>query len=82
MNAGFLMSCCVVHNILLAVSLIVLNQNGRFGVLDAENPEFCSLPRFLFGQSMGGAVALKVHLKQPNAWNGAILVAPMCKVYV
>lgn len=29
---------------------------------------------------MGGAVALKVHLKQPDAWNGAILVAPMCKV--
>ncbi|KDO59013.1 hypothetical protein CISIN_1g018984mg [Citrus sinensis] len=35
---------------------------------------------FLFGQSLGGAVALKVHLKQPNAWSGAILVAPMCKI--
>ncbi|CAK9188098.1 unnamed protein product [Ilex paraguariensis] len=46
-----------------------------------EIPEFCSLPSFLFGQSMGGAVALKVHLKHPDAWNGAILVAPMCKVY-
>ncbi|KAL7232046.1 hypothetical protein ACSBR2_010127 [Camellia fascicularis] len=45
-----------------------------------ENPEFGSLPRFLFGQSMGGAVVLKVHLKQPSAWNGAILVAPMCKI--
>ncbi|CAL5367345.1 hypothetical protein CsSME_00003956 [Camellia sinensis var. sinensis] len=45
-----------------------------------ENPEFGSLPRFLFGQSMGGAVVLKVHLKQPHAWNGAILVAPMCKI--
>ncbi|KAK9272713.1 hypothetical protein L1049_003090 [Liquidambar formosana] len=45
-----------------------------------ENPEFCTLPSFLFGESMGGAVALKVHLKQPNAWNGAILVAPMCKI--
>uniref|UniRef100_A0A2P2MQ88 Uncharacterized protein MANES_01G110400 n=1 Tax=Rhizophora mucronata TaxID=61149 RepID=A0A2P2MQ88_RHIMU len=22
----------------------------------------------------------KVHLKQPNAWNGAVLVAPMCKI--
>ncbi|XP_052198134.1 caffeoylshikimate esterase isoform X3 [Diospyros lotus] len=44
-----------------------------------EIPEFSGLPRFLFGQSMGGAVILKVHLKQPNAWNGAILVAPMCK---
>lgn len=47
----------------------------------AENPEFHSLPSFLFGQSMGGAVALKIHLKQPKAWDGAILVAPMCKVF-
>ncbi|KAG5227162.1 caffeoylshikimate esterase [Salix suchowensis] len=45
-----------------------------------ENPEFSSLPSFLFGESLGGAVALKVHLKQPNTWNGAILVAPMCKI--
>ncbi|KAM7524210.1 hypothetical protein LguiA_014112 [Lonicera macranthoides] len=45
-----------------------------------DNPEFCNLPSFLFGQSMGGAVALKVHLKQPNEWSGAILVAPMCKI--
>lgn len=29
---------------------------------------------------MGGAVALKVHFKQPHSWAGAILVAPMCKV--
>ncbi|KAF9617897.1 hypothetical protein IFM89_039116 [Coptis chinensis] len=28
---------------------------------------------------MGGAVALKVHLKQPNAWDGAVLLSPMCK---
>ncbi|KAL6961001.1 acylglycerol lipase [Sarracenia purpurea var. burkii] len=45
-----------------------------------EIPELCRIPRFLFGQSMGGAVVLKAHLKQPNAWNGAILVAPMCKI--
>ncbi|OIW17567.1 hypothetical protein TanjilG_08845 [Lupinus angustifolius] len=44
-----------------------------------ENPEFHSLPSFLFGQSMGGAIALKMHLKQRKAWDGAILVAPMCK---
>lgn len=30
---------------------------------------------------MGGAVVLKIHLKQPKAWDGAILVAPMCKVF-
>ncbi|KAH7682612.1 2-acylglycerol O-acyltransferase protein [Dioscorea alata] len=45
-----------------------------------ENPEYQGLPSFLFGQSMGGAVALKVHFKQPNAWDGAVLVAPMCKM--
>jgi alpha-beta hydrolase superfamily lysophospholipase len=47
----------------------------------AESPEIHSLPSFLFGQSMGGAVALKMQLKQPKAWDGAILVAPMCKVF-
>ncbi|KAL3525465.1 hypothetical protein ACH5RR_013837 [Cinchona calisaya] len=45
-----------------------------------ENPDFLGLPSFLFGQSMGGAVALKVHFKQPDSWNGAVLVAPMCKI--
>nr|KYP60462.1 Monoglyceride lipase [Cajanus cajan] len=45
-----------------------------------ENPPFHSLPSFLFGESMGGAVALKIHMKQPKAWDGAILVAPMCKI--
>ncbi|KAL2896326.1 Caffeoylshikimate esterase [Bienertia sinuspersici] len=45
-----------------------------------EKPEFRMRPCFLFGQSMGGAVALKMHLKQPDAWNGAILLAPMCKI--
>lgn len=44
------------------------------------DPEFSSLPSFLFGQSMGGAVALKIHFKQPDAWSGAVLVAPMCKI--
>lgn len=45
-----------------------------------ENPEYRGYPSFLFGESMGGAVALKVHLKQPSAWAGAVLVAPMCKI--
>ena len=45
-----------------------------------ENPKYKSLPSFLFGESMGGAVALKIHLKQPKSWNGAILCAPMCKI--
>ncbi|XP_076917851.1 caffeoylshikimate esterase-like [Bidens hawaiensis] len=45
-----------------------------------DDRELRDLPRFLMGQSMGGAVALKVQLKQPDFWNGAVLVAPMCKI--
>lgn len=45
-----------------------------------ENEEYKGLPSFLFGESMGGAVVLKVHLKQTKAWSGAILSAPMCKI--
>jgi len=29
---------------------------------------------------MGGAVALLLHRKDPAFWDGAVLVAPMCKV--
>lgn len=36
--------------------------------------------RFLYGESMGGAVALLLHKKDPSFWSGAVLVAPMCKV--
>ncbi|PKA48484.1 hypothetical protein AXF42_Ash021787 [Apostasia shenzhenica] len=36
--------------------------------------------RFLLGESMGGAVALLLHKKSPCYWDGAVLVAPMCKV--
>ncbi|KAJ3692377.1 hypothetical protein LUZ60_012727 [Juncus effusus] len=45
-----------------------------------ENPEYKQIPCFLFGQSLGGAVSLKIVFKQPNVWDGAILVAPMCKI--
>lgn len=36
--------------------------------------------RFLLGESMGGAVALLLARKKPHFWDGAVLVAPMCKV--
>ncbi|KAG8077587.1 hypothetical protein GUJ93_ZPchr0007g3800 [Zizania palustris] len=45
-----------------------------------DRKEVCGLPHFLLGQSMGGAVALKIHLKQPKEWDGVLLVAPMCKI--
>lgn len=37
--------------------------------------------RIIMGESMGGAMALKLHMKKPDYWDGAVLVAPMCKVY-
>ncbi|XP_021910167.1 caffeoylshikimate esterase-like [Carica papaya] len=45
-----------------------------------ERPESRGLPHFILGQSMGGAVTLKVHLKEPQGWDGVVLVAPMCKI--
>lgn len=36
--------------------------------------------KFLFGDSMGGAVCLLLHKKDLSFWDGAVLVAPMCKV--
>lgn len=43
-------------------------------------PEIRGLPFFIFGQSMGGAIALKALLKEPRQWDGIVLVAPMCKI--
>lgn len=36
--------------------------------------------RFMLGESMGGAVVLLLGRKNPDFWDGAILVAPMCKI--
>ncbi|KAJ7525666.1 hypothetical protein O6H91_17G061000 [Diphasiastrum complanatum] len=45
-----------------------------------EKIENKNKPAFLLGESMGGCIALLISLKEPNAWDGAILVAPMCKI--
>ncbi|XP_051146286.1 caffeoylshikimate esterase [Andrographis paniculata] len=49
-------------------------------ILMKSRPEIRGLPFFIFGQSMGGAIALKALLKAPNEWDGIVLVAPMCKI--
>lgn len=46
----------------------------------AVEEEYRDKCRFLYGESMGGAVALLLHKKNPRFWNGAVLVAPMCKI--
>lgn len=54
----------------------VIEQYSRI----RERREVAELQHFILGQSMGGAVALKVHLRQPQEWDGVLLVAPMCKI--
>lgn len=46
----------------------------------SEQDDFRDKRRFLYGESMGGAVALLLHKKDPAFWHGAVLVAPMCKI--
>jgi alpha-beta hydrolase superfamily lysophospholipase len=46
----------------------------------ADMEEYRRKSRFLYGESMGGAVALLLHRKDPTFWDGAVLAAPMCKV--
>ncbi|KAJ0771445.1 putative 2-acylglycerol O-acyltransferase [Helianthus annuus] len=37
--------------------------------------------RILLGESMGGAMVLRLHLKKPDFWDGGVFGAPMCKVF-
>jgi alpha-beta hydrolase superfamily lysophospholipase len=52
-----------------------------FFVPKAASTHSSSGRRFLLGESMGGAVALLLHRSRPDFWTGAVLVAPMCKVW-
>lgn len=45
-----------------------------------DTAQFRGLPRFLYGESMGGAMCLLLHLRDPTGWDGAIMVAPMCRI--
>ncbi|XP_019192694.1 PREDICTED: caffeoylshikimate esterase-like [Ipomoea nil] len=45
-----------------------------------ERQENVKRMRILVGESMGGAMALLLHRKKPHFWDGAVLVAPMCKI--
>ncbi|CAI0458300.1 unnamed protein product [Linum tenue] len=57
---------------------LVDNAYEMFAKIEGR-PEVRGLPSFILGQSMGGAVTLKLHLKDPSEWDGVILVAPMCR---
>lgn len=58
----------------------IVNDCNRFFKSVCAREEYERKRRFLYGESMGGAVALLVHKKDPSYWHGAVLVAPMCKI--
>lgn len=46
----------------------------------SEKEESKGKMRYLMGESMGGGVVLLLHRKKPEFWDGAVLVAPMCRL--
>ncbi|KAK6780792.1 hypothetical protein RDI58_022976 [Solanum bulbocastanum] len=58
----------------------IVNDCSEFFKSVCAQEEYREKTRFLYGESMGGAVALLTHKKDPSFWQGALLVAPMCKI--
>ncbi|KAG4394008.1 hypothetical protein GLYMA_03G214800v4 [Glycine max] len=58
----------------------IVNDCYDFFKSVSELQEYKAKARFLYGESMGGAVSLLLHKKDPSFWDGAVLVAPMCKI--
>ncbi|XP_015891961.2 caffeoylshikimate esterase [Ziziphus jujuba] len=58
----------------------IVNDCNEFFKSICVKEEYRDKFRFLYGESMGGAVGLLLHKKDPLFWNGAVLVAPMCKI--
>ncbi|KAL1568431.1 acylglycerol lipase [Salvia divinorum] len=67
------------HGYIPSFDAVVDNVIEQFKIMKGR-PEIRGLPRFIFGQSMGGAIAIKALLKAPKEWDGIVLVAPMCKI--
>ncbi|XP_015070724.1 caffeoylshikimate esterase [Solanum pennellii] len=62
------------------LDLVIDDCLSFFSFVLTQNTEFQDLPKFLFGESMGGAICVLIHLKRPKEFNGGILIAPMCKI--
>lgn len=58
----------------------VVNDFLAFSRSIRANEEYAKKPAYLFGLSLGGAVLLLVHRKDPTGWDGAVLQAPMLKI--
>ncbi|KAB2601155.1 caffeoylshikimate esterase-like [Pyrus ussuriensis x Pyrus communis] len=62
------------------VGLVVNDCLSFINLVKHQDPQFQGLPCFLYGESMGGAICLLIHFAAPEAFQGAILAAPMCKI--
>ncbi|GAQ87215.1 Monoacylglycerol Lipase [Klebsormidium nitens] len=60
-------------------SLDILVDDALF-FFNKVKAEYAGKGSFLFGESMGGAICLLIHRREPDAWKGAVLLAPMCKI--
>ncbi|KAL8522781.1 hypothetical protein ACS0TY_012936 [Phlomoides rotata] len=58
----------------------IVNDSSEYFKSICAKGDYAEKRRFLYGESMGGAVALLTHKKDPSFWDGAVLVAPMCKI--
>ncbi|KAF3339521.1 Caffeoylshikimate esterase [Carex littledalei] len=60
---------------------LVLHDLQAFFQSVRARPQNHGRKSFLYGESMGGALCLLMHLSMPaDSWAGAVLVAPMCKI--
>lgn len=62
------------------VDVVVHDSLSFFTFILSQDPIFDKVPRFLYGESMGGAICLLMHFEKPQFFKGAILTAPMCKI--
>ncbi|KAL8513436.1 hypothetical protein ACS0TY_012773 [Phlomoides rotata] len=58
----------------------IVNDSSEYFKSICAKGDYAEKRRFLYGESMGGAVALLTHKKDHSFWDGAVLVAPMCKI--
>lgn len=59
------------------IQVIVGDCIQFFDSVRGDNPK---LPAFLYGESLGGGIAILICLKQTSEWNGLILNGAMCGV--
>ncbi|XP_059285166.1 caffeoylshikimate esterase [Lycium ferocissimum] len=62
------------------IDYVIKDLLSFFDFIMTQNQEFQDLPKFLYGESMGGAICVLIHLKRPNMFKGGIFIAPMCKI--